>query len=176
MPPKRQKSSRNASTSRRRISVASTPIPENQPLYSADEKRQLILAHAAMRAPHDPVQMMSAWAGVAIALLVIAAGWWWATGTVILNTAGSIGPGLKEALQDAPSITQEKAFGTIDIKQAMKEASDKLRVMNAEASTRQQALEHMAKLVASSTSDVPREDFFKPSVTSSTTSASSSKP
>lgn len=129
-----------------------------------------------MRAPHDPVQLMSAWAGVAIALVVIAVGWWWASGTVIVNTAGSIGSDVKEALRDAPSVTQEKGFGSINITEALKEASDKLRVMNADAATRQQALEHMAQLVASSTSDVPREDLFKPSAATSTTSTLLLKP
>lgn len=49
-------------------------------LLSNEEKRELIRAHAASRAPQDPVQRLSLWAGVVLSVLVIGAGWWMTVG------------------------------------------------------------------------------------------------
>jgi hypothetical protein len=53
--------------------------PEHEPIVRPDEKRELILAHAAMRRTHDPVQLMSLWAGVVATFVVVVAAWWWAS-------------------------------------------------------------------------------------------------
>ncbi len=53
---------------------------------SQDDKRLLIQAHSAMRAAkqsHDPIQVMSMWAGVIVVTLAIAVGWWWSVSPII---------------------------------------------------------------------------------------------
>jgi len=54
-------------------------------MISDDEKRELIRAHAAMRAPQDPLQRMSLWAGVTLSVLMIGAGWWLSVGQNVRN-------------------------------------------------------------------------------------------
>ena len=58
---------------KRKIKSRAVPL-----LMTSDEKHELIRAHAAMRTPHDPVQMLSVWAGVLVAFVVVIGGWMWA--------------------------------------------------------------------------------------------------
>lgn len=44
-------------------------------ILSGEEKRSLILAHAAKRVPVDHAQKVSLWAGIAICVLAIGTGW-----------------------------------------------------------------------------------------------------
>jgi hypothetical protein len=74
-------------------------------ILSADEKRELILAHAAVRKPQDPVQRVSLWAGVAVALIAILGGWWI-----------TVGAEVKRSIE-----------GTPDSMQAMKDDLDRFR-------------------------------------------------
>ncbi len=63
---------------------AATPPPQtyvSASMLSPEEKRQIILAHAEMNQPHDPVQVLSMWAGVAVCVMAVAVGWWWSVGT-----------------------------------------------------------------------------------------------
>lgn len=53
---------------------------ETPRVLSDEEKRQLILAHASVRAPKDPVQRATMWAGMFVALAVIFGGWWLSVG------------------------------------------------------------------------------------------------
>jgi len=151
-----------APTRRKVVSRRVATNTENEPLVSADEKRRLILAHAAMRRPQDPLQMMSAWAGIAIALLVVMTGWWWSSGSIIVNSVAKIGPEVQTALKDVPPIMEssKQELGTADFTQALKQATDKLRVMDVQAETRQRALDELAAMVSSSTVTSTRQDLF----------------
>jgi len=162
---KRQSVSPKTPPVRRRAS-GSRPA-DNEPIYSADEKRQLILAHAAMREPQDPLQAMSAWAGVAIAVLVIGVGWWWASGSVILNTAGNVGQDVVSTFKDASKVFEQGKQETVssDLMQAVQRTNDQLRVMQAQAATREQALNDVASHLATSTSATAKTDLFRPSAT-----------
>ncbi len=53
---------------------------ETPRVLSDEEKRQLILAHASIRAPKDPVQRATMWAGMFVVLAVIFGGWWLSVG------------------------------------------------------------------------------------------------
>ncbi|MCC7357790.1 hypothetical protein IT408_04815 [Candidatus Uhrbacteria bacterium] len=97
MPIKRQVSSAKATVTKsrkspsrrstvRRTAVGAAPLSIETGFHeatsrfiSAEEKRRLILAHAEMRRPHDPVQMLSVWAGVAVTMMVLTFGYWYAT-------------------------------------------------------------------------------------------------
>ena len=56
---------------------------------SANEKRELILAHAAARDPQDPLQRASLWAGITVAVIVIAGGWWMTVGREIKDAVSN---------------------------------------------------------------------------------------
>ncbi len=76
------------STAKRVATAASTPPPERPRFMSSEEKRQLILAHAAERQPVDAVQRFSLWTGVAVCILAITVGWVY---TMRQSIAGAIG-------------------------------------------------------------------------------------
>ncbi len=67
-PPKRRHSPRSGSMSTKK-NVA------KEKFLSGDEKRSLILAHAAERVPVDHAQKVTLWAGIAICVLAIGTGW-----------------------------------------------------------------------------------------------------
>jgi len=64
---------------------------ETPRLLNDEEKRQLILAHAASRASKDPVQRATMWAGMFVALAVIVGGWWMSVGGRIQQGVSNTG-------------------------------------------------------------------------------------
>lgn len=72
--PKRTRSSAAKNVAKSAVNSAS--FSEGRPrVLSAEEKRQLILAHAAQREPVDNVQRFSLWMGIAVCVLAITVGW-----------------------------------------------------------------------------------------------------
>ncbi|MDF1496731.1 MAG: hypothetical protein P1P90_01585 [Patescibacteria group bacterium] len=103
--------------SKRVASAASTPAPERPRIMSSEEKRQLILAHAAMRQPVDTVQRFSLWTGVIVCVLAIAIGWVYtmrqtiagAIGTNETGTTGEVNYGeLKSTIHDNINVMVEE--------------------------------------------------------------------
>lgn len=90
--------------------VLSSPAPlRSGRLLSGEEKRQLILAHAAAREPGDPVQVLSMWAGVIATAIVIAIGWWWAVKPQLATKVETeLGP-------DASELTQNLSQGSANM-------------------------------------------------------------
>lgn len=76
--------------SKRVATAASTPAPERPRIMSSEEKRQLILAHAAERQPVDTIQRFSLWTGVIVCILAITVGWVY---TMRQSIASAIAPG-----------------------------------------------------------------------------------
>jgi hypothetical protein len=69
-------------------------------MMSPAEKRGLILAHAAARAPQDPLQRMSLWAGVTLCVLMLIVGWWSTVGWTVRDT-------LSEPSSEVRALTEE---------------------------------------------------------------------
>ncbi len=93
---------------RKRTFEAPPPRPESMAkppsrtlLMGEEEKRRMIEAHAARRAPLDRSQVVSLWAGVAICVIAIGAGWAYAMRQTIVN---AIQPSFETdiRLQDLP--------------------------------------------------------------------------
>lgn len=74
-----------------RTHARATAFRDTPRLLSSDEKRELILAHAAARSPQDPLQHASLWAGISVAVLVIAGGWWMTVGREIKDAVSNGG-------------------------------------------------------------------------------------
>jgi len=90
-----------------RAAPIASPEPESYAsgtLLSREEKRQIILAHAAARRPTDAVQVTSMWLGVAACAVVVAVGWWWAVKPEI---AGRLTQGLTPALAESRQVADE---------------------------------------------------------------------
>lgn len=69
------KRTRKAAPKRVAAKAANASATERPRILSSEEKRQLILAHAAERQPVDGVQRLSLWSGVVVCILAIAIGW-----------------------------------------------------------------------------------------------------
>lgn len=66
-----------------RRSSKNTGVHETPRILSPEEKHRLILAHASMRKPKDPVQRVTMWAGLTIAVMAIVGGWWVTVGSQV---------------------------------------------------------------------------------------------
>jgi hypothetical protein len=191
MPAKRtSRPSAKRATPRKRRSVARDSTAVAEPfvmpqlrgrLVHEEEKRELILAHAAMRQQRDPVQMMSLWAGVAVASLVVVGGWAWAFAPTafrasaapaysgfggVVKDISNFGTNAKDVVQNGSAFTK-----------TMNDATAKLDSLSSQVDTQQQVLDHMAaSLGATSTVGTggTRSDLFRPSSSSTQLSPPSS--
>ncbi len=92
---------------------------------SADEKRRIILAHAAMRETRDPVQIVSMWAGVTATALMVLFGWWWAVKPQIAKNynnelrpaVSDLGASIKNVTEQM-KVAQETLSNTWTVKEA----------------------------------------------------------
>ncbi len=103
---------------------------------SQDEKHRLIMAHAAMRPTRDPVQLMSMWAGVLVAVLAVVTGWWWSVGSGIAGSykAGGIVETVKSIAPDPNAPKNEMADD-------LHQVTERLRAMHEQAAEQQKRLE-----------------------------------
>lgn len=172
MPIKRQASPAKApakskpAVSRRSIRRAAAPAPVEEvhvatPRFlSADEKRQLILAHAQMRRPHDPIPMLSVWAGVAVTVMVLVVGYWYATKPSFVEAQSKpFDEELAPALQNIQVFT-EKMKELPEVLSQRKQAVS-LEKLEGEAKARQAALDALAGKLHDEQAGV-RVDLFKP--------------
>ncbi len=106
-------------------------------LLSSEEKRELILAHAAARRTADPVQRFSLWAGVAICLVFIVGAWIYSVGSGIRESfAQSLDPSLTrsaELTKDFLSNPAQNGFQeTNELGKRMKVVTDGIDQLNAQ--------------------------------------------
>lgn len=138
MPPKRQTSS--PKSPRRKRNAASSPSP----IVTTDEKRKLILAHAAMRGANDPQQAFSVWAGALAAFAVILVGWWWLAKPAYTQLlAQPSDPGVQEMKQAAISFGEKT-------RQDLDEAAQRLSELGSQADREQRTLDLMAEFATRS--------------------------
>lgn len=172
--PSSPKPRRVAATSKSRV-IRNVVKKDDAPFLSShEEKRQLILAHAANRPKLDPIQRMSLWAGVAICLVFVVGAW-----------AYTVGSGIRRSLA-APS---DSAFETViksgdDFRDAIAQGKEdgadlvsNLRRVTGELAAKQEREAVVGamidQLATSSTTSTPRNPFLPP-VTSTNAAVSSS--
>jgi hypothetical protein len=147
--------SRHASSSRVKEHQAKQAVTPR--LLSEHEKRELIMAHAAARAPQDTVQRVTLWAGIAVALVVIVGGWFLTVGWSVREAVRSTGPSQLRTMTD-----ELRAF-TDQLK-----AEQAMQAPELPSTTSQATAADFAELVrshiTSSTSDVstPSSTLFDP--------------
>lgn len=136
-------------------------------LLSHEEKREMILAHAAMRQTRDPVHMATLWAGVAATFIVIAGAWAWAFGPVFFqNLHRPLDPSISQIFQGVSDVQhQANAYvDSSDLKKQLDEANGRLQALSDQATAKQQALDVMAAAVnGTSTSNIEQHSLFQPS-------------
>lgn len=76
-------------------------------LLSPEEKRELILAHAAARMPQDPMQRLSLWVGIATAVAVLATGWWLTVGWQIKQSLSRGGSEVRQMTERLNEFTEQ---------------------------------------------------------------------
>jgi len=75
-------------------------------IITPEEKRSLILAHANARGPKDPMQRVTLWAGVGIALAAIIGGWFMTVGYHVKTEFAGSGQGLKKLADELDAFTE----------------------------------------------------------------------
>jgi len=137
-------------------------------ILSAEEKRELILAHAAARHPIDPVQRVSVWAGVAVCVIFIVAGWFSTVGSGIRKSlAGPTDPAIVQAMDASRQVIDSTSLAGNEIQQRFQVVSDQLQA----AADRQAIVNQLAaQLAATSTvaTTSTRSDLFRPAAPTST--------
>lgn len=75
-------------------------------IISSEEKHELIRMHAAARAPQDPLQRVSLWAGVTLSVAALAFGWWLTVGQDIRQNAGEGSDEIRRAAAELDKFTE----------------------------------------------------------------------
>jgi len=145
--------------------AAAAPIVSRGPslLLSSDEKREMIRAHAAMRATRDPVHMATLWAGVAATFLVVIGGWAWAFGPSFLQAASHpLDPSLTGIIDGVSQVgAQAQALNqTSDLKKELDLTTARLNALSAETASQQAAIDTMAQTINATSSN---RALFRPS-------------
>lgn len=155
----------------RELSVASASRANSSPrpsyLLSAEEKREMILAHAAMRRTTDPTQLMTLWAGVAASFVVVAGAWLWAFTPGFARTIKQPDPELQHIVANAADARNaaERMTQESDIRHELDVANARLKALSAQATTQQQVIDGISAGI--------RPELFQPSQSSSTIPTSS---
>ena len=155
-----------------RLMKNETPRPSARPpIVGANEKRELILAHAAMRRTRDPVQLMSLWAGVVTTFLVVVSAWWWASkpGYIRILSASPT-EGFESVQHDAANLHQDlvtKTQVTKPLLTDLRQTASRLDALTAAAIQNQTTLDRLAAAVSASSS--ASNLFATPSTTTSPT-------
>ncbi len=172
MPIKRRTpAKRPARTSRADVAPSAPPRLPMSRVVSPDEKRQLILQHAASRRTLDPVQRMSMWAGVVICMAFIIGGWMYTVGSGIKHSlAGTVDPNLQQVVDQSQKFAEETGSQTSDLTQQLQNVSNRVQTMTQQQAMLNVMVQQMATSTATTTPPV-RADLFAPhQPTSRTTS------
>jgi len=140
-------------------------------ILSSEEKRELILAHAAARHPIDPVQRVSVWAGVAVCVLFVVAAWFSTVGSGIRKSlAGPPDQALTQAKEATQQVIDTTSIAGNQIQRKFQEVTDQLQA----AADREAVVNQLAARLAA-TSTVPatatHPELFRPAAPTSTTRA-----
>jgi hypothetical protein len=171
MPSKRTAATKRSAPKKKRLVESEAPRR-----IFGEEKRELILAHAAMRQKaNDPVQVMTLWIGVAVTMLVVVAGWVWALSPALSKAfrqpldqgSQTVLNEIKKGNDASPAKQQlEKS----DFPKILEQTTAALQNLNAQAVQEQQALDALAAAVnstsTSSTADGSYGKAFQPVPTS----------
>lgn len=150
--PKRARSSRSES-----ISVAPR-------ILSSEEKRELILAHAAARRPLDPIQRFSLWSGVAICLLFVVGAWIYTVGSGIKRSvAGPLDPNLQQALDATKKIGGGASRSGSELQEQLSDVTSQLDAM----ADQDAIFDQIAADINASSTTSTHPNLFQPSTSSS---------
>ncbi len=164
--PKRTRRSTSAKVAK--SAVSSGIYGEGRPrVLSAEEKRQLILAHAAQREPVDNVQRFSLWMGVIVCVLAITVGWVYSMRQTIAGAITSQNQSAEESIdydkiKDSLNTNIDKMVNEIDhiqdnqLLELQKQAVVMKSQMEAESSTSSAAATSSEETLNS------RNDLFVP--------------
>lgn len=178
MPIKRSSSLKRTARPRAETSVAPEPVHRDTPrILSADEKRQLILAHAAMRRSMDPIQRMSLWAGVVICMAFVIGGWMYTVGSGIKKSlAGPLDPHVQDVVDQTKEFGQDTGRDTAaELGEQLQQVTDRLKTI----SEQQAVLDVMVQQLSTSTAPgatSTRTNLFIPPESKKTFTTTTSTP
>lgn len=164
----RRSTAKSASVPRVRRAAAAAPEPLNLRgrLTTDQEKRELILAHSAMRRAKDPVQVMSVWAGVGASAIVVLIAWAWVFVPTVKSALRTPDEGTQSFFQDVDGARSHAASQDLDhtdLGKQIRETSAAVNDLTRQAILQEQTLRMMADTIESSSSTSGRSDLFVPS-------------
>lgn len=109
-----------------------------------------------MRRPHDPIQMLSVWAGVLAAFLVVVGAWWWASKPGYLHVFSTpLTSGFEPVVQDAKDfgkkVSDLSADRAASLRTELEKTASRLDALQQQAEKNQTSLDRMAAFVETAT-------------------------
>jgi hypothetical protein len=157
-----KKDDKKTTRSRTRSSAAPSRVMPTSRLISADEKRQLILAHSQSRQPLDRQAQISMWIGLTVSIVFIVVGWMYTMGgTIRKSFAGAPDPAVQTAIEGGKMLGEsfDEARNKIgQIGGGIQDVADKLNAMD----QREDTLNRIANEIQSTSTEVERKDLFQP--------------
>ncbi|GEM_PF-5711306 len=134
--PKRSRSSKS------RLEISSLPAVVPTPIVlQLENKRALILAHAAQRVPDDPLQRASMWVGVGVIFCFVLVVWWWLAKPGLMNIINRpLGDEFNRLVKGEHADSQRASL-------AWGEQRKELRQLGAQTQVDRQALDRLALFV-----------------------------
>ncbi len=133
-------------------------------LISADEKRQLILAHSESRQPLDRQAHISMWIGLTVSIVFIAVGWMYTMGgTIRKSFAGASDPAVQTAIEGGKQLGEQlnEARDQIgDISDGVKDVAEKLNALDQKE--KDEIVNRIADEIRSTSTEPERKDLFQP--------------
>ncbi len=138
--------------------------PSRVRLMSSEEKRQLILAHAARRQPLDRLQAFSLWAGIFICVITVALGWVYAAHRQVVYAVWQGNDVVKQATDGLETDVLHEELGRVrqEWGSALQETVQRLDAMQTERQQELETVNTMAEKIHTSASNTVRgSDLFQ---------------
>lgn len=161
MPVKRRIATSRASRTKKERVIA-PEIHVAPRILSSEEKRELILAHAAARHPADPVQRISMWAGVAVCIVFVVLAWFSTVGSGIRKSLASPTDPAVQTVMDAGKQVMDATTDTgTQLQDRLEEVTAKLQTAAAEQAIVDELAARLANATSTSATST-RPDLFRP--------------
>ncbi len=157
-----KKDDKKTTRGRSRPSAVPSRVMPTSRLISADEKRQLILAHTAARQPMDQQARISMWIGLSVSIVFIVVAWMYTMGgTIRKSFAGAPDPTVQTFIEGGKRLGEQ--FNEVkseigDISGGIKEVAEKLNAMD----ERDDIVNRIANEIQSTSTESEGKDLFQP--------------
>lgn len=157
-----KKDDKKTTRGRSRPSAVPSRIVPTSRLISADEKRQLILAHSESRRPMDRQARISMWIGLTVSIVFVVAAWMYTMGgTIRKSFAGEPDPAVQTVIEGGKRLGEQ--FNEIsseigDMSGGINDVAEKLKALD----EREDMVNRIANEIQPTSTELERKDLFQP--------------